>query len=94
MTDTATAEAPAEETPREPCLCGCGQTPARKRSRFMPGHDAQLKARLYAEIRNPETSEDDRIAAAARLDEFEWAQPAPKPAKKVKVAEAEGDAEG
>lgn len=29
---------------REPCLCGCGQFPAGKKSVFCPGHDAKAKA--------------------------------------------------
>ena len=31
---------------REPCLCGCGQFPAGKKSVFCPGHDARAKAAL------------------------------------------------
>ncbi|WP_433876228.1 DUF429 domain-containing protein [Sinomonas atrocyanea] len=27
---------------RAPCLCGCGQIPAGRRSRFMPGHDHRV----------------------------------------------------
>ena len=82
MPETATAEAPAkDETPREPCLCGCGSTPTRKRSRFMPGHDAQLKAALYRTIRDESAPVADVEAAKLRLDEFSWPQPAPKKAK-------------
>lgn len=29
---------------RLPCLCGCGQFPAGKKSQFCPGHDAKAKA--------------------------------------------------
>lgn len=32
---------PADEKPA-PCLCGCGGTPAGRRSRFMPGHDNRV----------------------------------------------------
>lgn len=24
------------------CVCGCGETPLKKRSRFIPGHDARM----------------------------------------------------
>lgn len=37
----------SDRTPdREPCLCGCGQFPAGKKSVFCPGHDAKAKAAL------------------------------------------------
>lgn len=92
MVDTDTAEAPtAEVEPRADCLCGCGQTPKHKRSRFMPGHDAQLKASLYVIVRDTATTEDDRQAARDRLDEFGWPQPAPKKARKIKVKENGND---
>lgn len=26
------------------CVCGCGETPLKKRSRFIPGHDARMYA--------------------------------------------------
>jgi hypothetical protein len=29
--------------PHEPCLCGCGQIPLMKKSRFMMGHDSRLR---------------------------------------------------
>lgn len=28
----------------DPCLCGCGEVPKGKKSRFMPGHDAHYHA--------------------------------------------------
>jgi len=31
---------------REPCLCGCGQFPAGKKSVYCPGHDAKHKAAI------------------------------------------------
>lgn len=31
---------------RPPCLCGCGATPKRKKSRFVPGHDARFHAAM------------------------------------------------
>ncbi len=27
---------------RPPCICGCGEFPTRKRSRYVSGHDAKL----------------------------------------------------
>lgn len=93
MTDTVveetTEETPAE-APAEPnyCLCGCGGTPKRKRSKFLPGHDAQLKASLYRTIRAEDTSDEDREAAKAKLDKFEWPQPAPKKSKAKSATEA------
>lgn len=92
MPDTATAEAPAaEETPREPCMCGCGGTPTRKRSRFLPGHDAQLKAELYRTIRDESKPVAEVEAARLRLDEFQWPQPAPKRSPKPKAKDGESD---
>lgn len=92
MPETATADAPAkDETPREPCLCGCGNTPTRKRSRFMPGHDAQLKAQLYRTIRDESAPVADVEAAKLRLDEFGWPYPKPKPAKAA--AKENGDSD-
>jgi len=91
MPDTDTAEAPAKvETPREPCLCGCGHTPTRKKSRFMPGHDAQLKAALYRTIRDADAPVADIEAAKLTLDNFGWPQPAPKKVK-PKADENGGD---
>jgi hypothetical protein len=97
MTDVATetVEAAPEE-PRLPCLCGCGQIPTRKKSRFMPGHDAQLKAALYRTIRNPDAPVADQESAQAQLTEFGWPQPAPKAPRKTKAqkaADAQAEAE-
>jgi hypothetical protein len=33
---------PSSQAQRPPCQCGCGDFPAGKRSRFLPGHDAKL----------------------------------------------------
>ena len=33
---------PAASITRQPCLCGCGNFPRGKRSRFMPGHDQRI----------------------------------------------------
>ncbi len=44
---TRTKQTTAEPTPeptRAPCLCGCGESPRGKRSRFVPGHDARYHA--------------------------------------------------
>jgi hypothetical protein len=32
------------EPTREPCLCGCGDTPRGKKSHFIPGDDARFHA--------------------------------------------------
>lgn len=34
-----------------PCLCGCGATPNKLGSRFMPGHDGRMKGRLLAQAK-------------------------------------------
>ena len=34
-----------------PCICGCGETPSGKRSRFIIGHDARYRGFLLAELR-------------------------------------------
>lgn len=83
MTDTDT-EAPAEKPapePHSPCLCGCGGVPIRKRSRFLPGHDAQLKAALYRTIRDVDTSDEDKASAKLRLAGFGWPEPVERKAK-------------
>lgn len=36
------ARPPLPADRREPCLCGCGGTPAGRRSRFLPGHDHRI----------------------------------------------------
>lgn len=97
MTDTDTAVAEAPETPREPCLCGCGQIPKGKRARFIPGHDAQLKAALYRTIRSTEegVTADEKAAAVQRLDELGWPQPTPKAPRKPRAkkgSQANGEA--
>lgn len=94
MTDVATE--PEAETPAEPetpnyCLCGCGGVPKRKRSKFLPGHDAQLKAELYRTIRSNDASDEAKEQAKAKLDEFDWPQPAPKKVKPAAEAVAEAN---
>ena len=34
-----------------PCICGCGDVPAGRRSRFLMGHDARYRGFLLAELR-------------------------------------------
>lgn len=34
----------AESEERAPCMCGCGDFPRGKKSRFIPGHDARYHA--------------------------------------------------
>ena len=44
MATKTTANTQPEPTPeptRVPCLCGCGDTPKGKKSRFVAGHDAR-----------------------------------------------------
>ncbi len=86
MPKTETPEAEVE-APRESCLCGCGDVPKHKKSRFMPGHDAQLKAQLYREIRDESAEDATRQLARDRVDEFGWPQPAPKKARKPRTTE-------
>lgn len=95
MTDTDTVTEDVEAEPRAKCLCGCDATPKGRKARFMPGHDAQLKAALYVQVRDEELAEDIRQIARDRLDEFGWPQPAPKAARKPrnKTDEAAENAE-
>lgn len=78
--ETGTAEATDGQTERQPCACGCGQFPARKRSKFLPGHDAQLKSKLYRTLKakpdDPNVSQYDRDEASAKLEEMGWSLPA------------------
>jgi hypothetical protein len=39
---SATAAGTPTSSPRQPCLCGCGNFPRGKHSRFMPGHDQRI----------------------------------------------------
>lgn len=54
------------------CVCGCGQTPIKKRSRFIPGHDA----RMYALAKNlngdngAEAQKEARKAITKRQREY------------------------
>lgn len=59
-----TAKQPAD------CLCECGgQT---KGGRFLPGHDAKLKSKLLAALRDSDASTADRVTALSRLEELGW----------------------
>lgn len=50
-----------KSAPRE-CGCGCGLMTSG--GRFVPGHDAKLRSRLLAEIRDGESEESERAALA------------------------------
>src|SRR5262245_17793390 len=96
MADTATEEKPEAEV-KEPYVhppseCDCGGVPTRKRSRFLPGHDAQLKASLYRTIRDGDATDEAKAEAIAKLDTYGWPQPVPKKAKAVKT-ETNGEGE-
>jgi precorrin-8X/cobalt-precorrin-8 methylmutase len=39
---SATAASTPTSSPRQPCLCGCGNFPRGNHSRFMPGHDQRI----------------------------------------------------
>ncbi len=62
------AEAKAE---RPPCVCGCGGFPSKRRSRFLPGHDAKYHAGLKRAEREatekaaPKTSKATKAGKAA-----------------------------
>ena len=80
--------------PKPFCECGCGaQTGG---GRFIPGHDAKLKSRLFKIVRGQE--EGDMAAAIAELHTRNWwyllskpAQPSTHKPKKQTVAEQEDD---
>jgi hypothetical protein len=55
----------------KPCQCGCGSL-ASPGSRFIPGHDAKLKARLKRQVKDPNPVV--RIMAVARVRELGWEQ--------------------
>ena len=58
---------PAKRTP-QPCACGCGDQT--KGGRFLPGHDARLKGRLLAQLR--EGSARERATAEKALRANGW----------------------
>ena len=47
------------------CVCGCGDTPVKKRSRFIPGHDARMYA--VAKDYKGDNGAEAQKAARARL---------------------------
>jgi len=55
-TEPNRAGSPARDG-RPPCECGCGMTPAGRRSRFLPGHDAILLAQRRREATTREADE-------------------------------------
>lgn len=74
------------------CLCDCGGTPKSKRSRFMPGHDAQLKARLFRTIRDSSATDEERMTAIQTLDRLGWPHPVAKRTSKRTTTSGNGDA--
>jgi hypothetical protein len=48
----ATKAAKVADRASRPCECGCGGVPTGFKSRFIPGHDARVAARLMAAIKN------------------------------------------
>lgn len=84
MTDVAAVDAEAPVVERAPCMCSCGRTPKSRKARFLPGHDAQLKASLYVVIRDEAADENTKQVARDRLDAMGWPQPAPKRARQPK----------
>lgn len=53
------------------CVCGCGQMPEKKRSRFVPGHDARMY-KLAKALRG-KLGEDEQREARANVDERQLA---------------------
>jgi hypothetical protein len=43
-------------TTRQPCLCGCGNFPRGKHSRFMPGHDQRINSATRSALQRPLTA--------------------------------------
>jgi CO dehydrogenase/acetyl-CoA synthase alpha subunit len=41
-TSAETGENMTTPANRPPCICGCGEVPTSKKSRYVPGHDAKL----------------------------------------------------
>jgi hypothetical protein len=68
--------------PRALCLCGCGDAPRGKTSRYLPGHDARHYGQLARLAR----------AAAGQPEKAPRAEPAPKVPKPEPVAKAKPDA--
>lgn len=59
------------------CACGCGQQPAGRKARFLPGHDAKLKSRIliaHKAKRSLDFQQQQVVpdAVAAQLGWSEW----------------------
>lgn len=76
-TTTKTAKAPVA---RATCGCGCGQTPAGRRSVYLPGHDTKHRSAFKAAHPRRKVrfvwSDEKRAKAAARLREYRAAKKA------------------
>jgi hypothetical protein len=73
--DPVEEEQRSGRAPRKPkvpqdCLCECG-VPTRG-GRFNPGHDARLRGRLTAAVRDPDLRPADRLSALAKMRELGW----------------------
>lgn len=58
-----------DQEEREPCLCGCGQTPSQADSLFMPGHDSKVRSIGKALLENKIDRKDVYPPALKYLDE-------------------------
>lgn len=69
---------PKKKEPQN-CLCECGEQT--RGGKFLPGHDAKLKARLVDACK----SDKERISgkAKARLEELGWGNFIPQPKEEV-----------
>ena len=67
------------------CQEGCGEAVAKGR-RFLQGHDARLKSKLYAAVRADESVKVNgkSVSPASVITGYGWPQPAPKRARKAK----------
>ena len=51
---------------RASCLCGCGQTPKGKKSRFLMGHDSRLHSELKRNLQKDPTLRNERFTEEQR----------------------------
>jgi hypothetical protein len=67
------------------CQEGCGEATAKGR-RFLQGHDARLKSKLYAAVRADESVKVNgkTVKPSDVITGYGWPQPAPKRARKAK----------
>ena len=71
-TETARSAGTDNGADRAPCLCGCGQTPLGKKSRFIQGHDARLHGEIKRNLekdpllRNERFTEEQKAYAVER----------------------------